>query len=61
MSKPDNVFQQTGKHIKTGNPLRSNNASRAMAKTYENNPTLIAPTGTMASRVLSKWLFNYYW
>ncbi len=24
-----------------------------MAKTYENNPTLIAPTGTMASRVLS--------
>ncbi|EGT90198.1 hypothetical protein ABNIH4_13146 [Acinetobacter baumannii ABNIH4] len=32
-----------------------------MAKTYENNPTLIAPTGTMASRVLSKWLFNYYW
>jgi fucose permease len=29
-----------------------------MAKTYENYPTLIAPTGTMAGRVLSKWLFN---
>jgi len=61
MSKPDNVFSTIRKTHKNRKPYVSNNASRAMAKTYENYPTLIAPTGTMAGRVLSKWFFDHYW
>jgi hypothetical protein len=57
MSKPDNVFQQTGKHIKTGNLT----FLTTQVAQWQRLTKIIQPLLPMAGRVLSKWLFNHYW
>ena len=52
MSEPFNVFQQTRKHLKTGNLTFLKAQVAELAEPYEPNSTAITPTGTMASRVL---------
>ncbi len=53
MSEPVNVFQQTRKHIKTGNLTFLSTQVAAWQKLTQTYSTFTAPTGAMAGCLLS--------